>query len=224
MSKIKNIEISQRPREKALLNGIKSLSTKELLALIIRCGTKDVSAIEIAELLLSSYGSLSNLLNSDIYGLMKIKGIKKAKAIEIMAILELTKRISSESNKNILSIREAEDVYKIFRMELENEQQEHFVVLFLNVKLIIIKKETLFVGGETSSLIDVNLLFKKALICGARKIICIHNHPSGDPTPSSEDIKLTTKIRKICEIVKIDLLDHIIIGRNNYFSFAKMGI
>lgn len=224
MSKIKNIEISQRPREKALLNGIKSLSTKELLAIIIRCGTKDVSAIEIADLLLSNYGSLSNLLNSDIYGLMKIKGIKKAKAIEIMAILELTKRISNESNKNVLSIREAEDVYKIFKMELENEQQEHFVVLFLNVKLVIIKRETLFVGGETSSIIDINLLFKKALICGARKIICIHNHPSGDSTPSNEDIKLTDKIRKVCEIVKIDLLDHIIIGRNNYFSFAKMGI
>ena len=222
MSKIANIDRFSRPREKALTNGIKSLSDIELLALIIRCGTRGSSAIEIGEHIFKKYGSLSNLLSTDVYSLMDVKGIKEAKAIELMAVIELAKRASNEVNRSVSIIDDADSAYNYVKAELENETQEIFVVLFLNVKLKLIKKEHLFVGGECSSIVDINLLFKKAISCGARKIICIHNHPSGDPLPSNEDINLTNRIRKIADIVKIELLDHIIIGKNDYFSFSKM--
>lgn len=224
MSKIKDIDLFNRPREKALVNGIETLKDVELLALIIRCGTKGVSSLEIGENIIKEYSTLSNLLNCDTYSLMKVKGIKKAKALEIVAIMELAKRVSNEKNQKVSSIKGALDVYNLYKTELENSLQEQFIVIFLNIKLNIIKKETLFIGGESSSIIDTNLIFRKAMMCGARKIICLHNHPSGDSYPSNEDISLTNKIRKIGEIVKIELLDHIIIGKNKYFSFKESQI
>ena len=224
MSKISNIEKQQRPREKALLEGVNVLSDKELLALIIRCGIKGMSAIEIADNILNEFGSLSKFLNLDMHSFMKIKGIKIAKAIELSAIIELAKRIGREESRKIRYIKDASDVYEMLKEQLENENQEYFVVLFLNVKLSVIKREVMFIGGESSSLIDINLIFKKAMLSGARKIICVHNHPSGDPTPSKEDVLLTQKIRDISEITNIELLDHVIIGKNDYVSFKKLGI
>lgn len=221
MNKISSIDKSNRPREKALMTGIKNLSDSELLAIVIRCGIRGVSAIEMGKIILEKYGSLSNLLSIDVYSLMEIKGIKKAKAIELMAVIELAKRVGCESTRSMITINDANTAYNCVRAELENERQEHFIVLFLNIKLKLIKKEILFIGGECSSLVDVNLLFKKAITCGARKLICLHNHPSGDPTPSREDVQLTKKIRLIGEIVKIELIDHIIVGKNDYFSFSK---
>lgn len=221
MSKIANIDICNRPREKALVSGIHTLNNQELLALIIRCGTKGISALEIGENILKKYGTLNALFNCDIYSLMEIKGIKKAKALELIAILELAKRASDEKKVQTTYIKNALDIYNLYKIPLENCSQENFVVIFLNIKLKIIKKETLFVGGEVSSIVDVNLIFKKALTCGARKIICLHNHPSGDIYPSREDIELTNTIKKVGEIVKIELLDHIIIGKDNFFSFKQ---
>lgn len=224
MSKISSLDICYRPREKALLEGIDSLSDKELLALIIRCGVKGVSSIELAENILNEYQSLKNILKLDIHSLMKIKGIKKAKAIELSAVIELAKRVGKEKGRKITCISDAEDVYLMLKEQLENETQEYFIVLFMSIKLTVIKKEILFIGGEHSSLVDINLIFKKAMILGARKIICIHNHPSGDATPSREDQSLTNKIRQIGNIVNVQLVDHIIIGKNDYFSFKKMNM
>lgn len=219
MSKIKNIEMFNRPREKALKYGIDSLTDTELLAILIRCGIKGVSALELSENILKEYKNLCELFNADIYNLMKIKGIKRAKALELMAVIELSKRLSQENNQKVSQIKDAEDVYNLLKSDLENEHQEKFIVMFLNSKLNIIKKETMFLGGESSSIVDVNLLFKKAIACGARRLICAHNHPSGDVTPSQEDIAITNKIRNFSKIVQITLLDHLIIGKNNYFSF-----
>jgi len=224
MSKIVNIEESDRPREKALKSGLESLTNAEILAIFIRCGIRGKSAIELAQDILDYYGTLRKLLNTDIYDLMKIKGIKKAKALELLAAIELSKRLSLEEYRKISNVKSAEEVYYLVKSEMENEIQEKFVVIYLNIKLNIIKKEILFIGGSSSSLVDVSLLFKKAIMCGAKKIICVHNHPSGDSNPSDEDIILTDKIRKVGELVKICLLDHIIIGKNNYFSFAREGI
>lgn len=219
MSNIKDLDIYNRPREKALKLGIEKLTNEELLAILVRCGIKGVSAIDLSRDILITYGSLHNLFNSDIYNLMKIKGIKKAKALELMAVIELSKRVNKEQHVNMLQIQDANTAYALVRCDLENSTQEMFMTIFLNMKLHVIKKEILFVGGEASSLVDVNLLFKKAIACGARKIICVHNHPSGDITPSKEDIAITSKIRNFSKIVQIPLLDHIIIGKNNYFSF-----
>ena len=161
MSKIKDITPCLRPREKALNCGISSLSDRELLALFIRSGTREASALDIADIILKQYGSLSQICYLDIYELMKIKGIKKAKAIEICAIVELIKRMGVEDGRKVVSIKDASDVYRIFKVELENESQERFMVIFLNVKLSIIKKELLFLGGESTAFIDINLLLCK---------------------------------------------------------------
>lgn len=224
MSKIADIKKHNRPREKVLMHGFSSLNDEELLAIIIRCGTKEKSAIEIGEVILNHYGSIFNLLNCDMYDLMRIKGIKKAKAIEIMASIELAKRAKREKNLEVAYIKSAKDAYEYVKSELESGKQEQFIVVFLNIKLKIIKKETMFIGGEDSSLVDINLMIKKALACGARKIICFHNHPSGEVFPSKEDVNLTNKIRSICDFVKIELIDHLIIGKDNYFSFKEANI
>ena len=220
MSKIADLELLQRPREKALLNGIHSLSNIELRAIIIRCGTRQCSALELAQVVLNEYGTLNNLIATDMYELMKIKGIKKAKALELSAIIELIKRVSREDKNHLLPINNSQLAYELAKDELKDDRQEKFMIIFLNIKLNVIKKEILFVGGEHSSLIDVNLIFKKALACGAKKIICLHNHPSGNPIPSNEDIAITSKIRNIGELINIELLDHIIVGDGDYFSFS----
>ena len=224
MSNIKEIAISNRPREKMIREGIECLTNEELLAIIIGSGGKNNSVLDISRALLDEYKSLSNLLNCDIYSLMKIKGIKKARAIAIMAIIEIVKRANKEERDFNKPISRAEDVYDLFKEELENEKQEKFLVLYLNIKLQIIKKETLFVGGSSSSLIDINFLFKSAISVGAKSIICIHNHPSGDPNPSKEDMLLTSTIKDLSKITKINLLDHIIIGKNGFFSFRKSNL
>lgn len=221
MSKILDLEVLQRPREKALLHGMQCLSNVELIAIIIRSGTKNCSALELAQIIIKEYGSLKNLLGSDIYQLMKIKGIKKAKALELAAMIELIKRSSREDKNNLLPINNAQVAYDLVKDEIQSDKQEKFIVLFLNIKLHVIKKEILFIGGECSSLVDPNLIFKKALICGAKKLICLHNHPSGNSIPSNEDISITNKIRNIGQLMNIELIDHIIIGHNDYFSFSQ---
>ena len=134
MNKISSIDKSNRPREKALMTGIKNLSDSELLAIVIRCGIRGVSAIEMGKIILEKYGSLSNLLSIDVYSLMEIKGIKKAKAIELMAVIELAKRVGCESTRSMITINDANTAYNCVGAELENERQEHFIVLFLNIK------------------------------------------------------------------------------------------
>ena len=221
MSRICDLELLARPREKALINGIESLNDSELLAIIIKCGIKGESALEIANKILVKEGGLKQLLKSDIHSLMKIKGIKKAKAIEISAVIELMKRVSKQEKEKLLSIRSSDDVYLLVKEELENEKQECFMVVFLNVRLHVIKKEIIFKGGDSQSLVDINLVLKKAILYGVKKIICIHNHPSGDPTPSKEDVELTIKIKKQAGFFNIQLIDHIIIGENSFFSFNQ---
>jgi len=217
--KMKDIDISNRPREKMLRDGASFLTNEELLAILIGRGNKNNSVLEISKELLNKYGSFSNLLNCDIYSLMSTKGIKKAKAVALVAISEIYKRVQREKMDFSKSFRRAGEVYDLLKDELQHEKQELFLVLYMNVKLQIIKKEILFKGGSHSSLVDINLLFKNALACGAKNIICVHNHPSGEITPSDEDIQLTENIMNVSKIAKINLIDHIIIGKEGYFSF-----
>ena len=148
MSLIKDIDVSNRPREKMLREGIDRLSDEELIAIILRNGTKNNSVLDIARDLIKQYGGLNGLLNCDIYSLMKIKGIKKAKAITLLTILEITKRANKERIHFINSLNNASTVYNLVKDDLENEKQENFMVIYLNIKLHIIKKEILFKGYE----------------------------------------------------------------------------
>lgn len=217
----KIIPKKERPREKALYNGIDSLSNEELLALILRCGTKNKNVIELATFIMKKYYTFNNLINCTYEELIKIEGIKQAKAVEILAIMEISKRIQKNRIGELKKINSPEDIYKHFSLLINEEKQEVFMVIFLNIKSHIIKYEKLFIGGVNSSIIDINVIFKKAINYGASKIICLHNHPSGDSSPSTQDVLITKKIMKVGEIVSVPLVDHIIIGKGNYTSLKK---
>ena len=220
-STFKEIPLNDRPREKALNNGVQSLSNEELLAVILKCGTRGVSVLELANDIFKRYYSFNNIMNCSYDELMKIKGISKAKAIELLAIMEIAKRIQKNKINSIKVINSPDDIYDNFSVLLKEEKQENFMVIFLNIKSHIIKYETLFVGGVNCSIIDVNFILKKAINYGACKIICLHNHPSGDPTPSNQDIIITKKIDLNADMLDIKLMDHIIIGKNSYVSLKR---
>ena len=216
------VNIEEMPREKAIRNGIETLSNSELLALVLKTGTKKMNVFELSNYILNKYNNFNDLINCNYKDLIEINGIKKAKAIELLAIMEIAKRVQISKINSIKIINNADDIYNNFSLLLKEEKQEVFMVIFLNIKSHIIKYEKLFVGGISNSVVDVNLILKKALIYGASKIICLHNHPSGDPTPSVQDILITKKIIKMCEVVDIKMLDHIIIGKEGYISLKKM--
>lgn len=220
-SKFKDIPISQRPREKALKYGISNLSDTELLAIVLRCGSKKKDVMEISKELLNKFIDFNRIINCSLNELLKIESINKIKAIEIQAIMEIAKRAQRNKICNVKKINTPEDIHKYFSFLIENKTQEVFVVIFLNVKNHIIKYEELFMGGIDCSIIDVKLIFKNAFNCGASKIICMHNHPSGDPSPSNQDLLITKKIMNLGEVLDIKLLDHLIIGKNSYISLKK---
>ena len=217
----KKIPLKERPREKAIVDGVDTLSNEELLAIILRCGTKNKSVLTLAGFIMKKYITFNNLINCNYNELIQIEGIKQAKAIEILAIMEIAKRIQKNKINNLKKINDPEDIYNYFSLLIEEEKQEIFMVIFLNIKSHIIKYEKLFVGGVNCSIIDVNLIFKKAISYGACKIICLHNHPSGDPTPSNQDILITKKIAAIGNLLDVKVIDHIIIGKKCYVSLKK---
>ena len=212
---IKELPILERPRERALVDGIDKLSTGELLSIIIRCGTKNKSVKDLSnEILL-----LGNLKDLTYKKLLSIKGIGKVKAIEVMAIIELSKRINSDISISSIKIKRSMDIYNNYKYLFDNQKQELFYCIYLNNKNIVIDKKLLFIGTINKSVVHPREIFKYAYLLSASGIICIHNHPSGDVTPSREDIKLTQAIIGIGEVQNIPVLDHIIIGNNTYFSF-----
>ena len=220
----KRIPLNDRPREKALIIGLENLSDIELLAIILKCGSKGRNVLDLSNEIMKTYHNFNNISNCQYEELLKIKGINKAKAIELLTIMEIAKRIQKSRINEFKIINSPDDIYNYFSVLLKEEKQENFMVVFLNIKSHIIKYEILFIGGCNCSIIDVNLILRKALIYGASKIICLHNHPSGDPTPSNQDIMITKKINLNAEILDIKLLDHIIIGKGTYVSLKKEGV
>lgn len=220
----KSIPVEDRPREKALRYGFDTLSDSELLALILKTGIKGISVMSLSNSILNTYYNFNNLMNSVYKDLINIVGINKVKAIEILAIMEIAKRIQKNKIMEVKVINSPEDIYNNFSLIIKEEKQEVFMVIYLNIKSHIIKYEKLFVGGCNFSIIDVNLIFKNAISYGAYKIICVHNHPSGDPTPSKQDILITKKINMTGEMVDIKLIDHIIIGKKTFVSLKKEGM
>ncbi|WP_027090644.1 RadC family protein [Thomasclavelia saccharogumia] len=221
--KIKNYPQEERPREKAYYYGIESLSNVELLALILRTGNKQESVLELAQRLINEVGGLAYLKDITYHQLVLIKGIKKAKAIEILAVIELTKRLRQVQGISSV-IKEPIDGYNLVKDKLMFEQQEKVIILCLNSRLEVMKEKTVFVGSNNISIISGRELFKEALICGSSRIMVIHNHPSGNPTPSPEDIETTKRLYKMAEELEIEVIDHLIIGRNKFYSFAAKEI
>ena len=203
--KIKNYPEKERPREKAYYYGIDSLTNNELLALILRTGSKKESALQLAQRVINEVGGLAYLKDVTYHQLVstkRIKGVQKDQTV----------------------IKEPKDGYYLVKDKLMFEQQEHVIILCLNSKLEVMKEKTVFIGSNNISIISGREIFKEALICGSSRIMVIHNHPSGNPKPSFEDIEITKRLYRMAEELEIEIVDHLIIGRNKFYSFASKEI
>lgn len=224
--KIKEIPQSERPYEKLEMYGAQALSNAELLAIIIKNGTKEESSVMLAQKILSmqksTQDSLRFLQDISIKEFMSIKGIGKVKAIQLLAVCELTKRISRPIKNFNVQIKSPQDVADLLINELKYEKREIVKVLMLNVKNNILKIEDIALGGTSFAVFEIKDVLKEAIKIGAPKIILVHNHPSGDPTPSHEDIELTQKLEEVSKMLEIELLDHVIIGDGKYKSIFSM--
>lgn len=212
-----------RPREKMEQQGAEALTEQELLAVLLRTGTKQAPVLELAAQVMERFDALPLLKEATREELMEIPGIGKAKALELQAALELGKRVFRYSYPDRYVVRSPEDAAEYMMEDLRFLQQEHFVVLCLNTKNQIIHKQTLFIGSLNSSIVHPRELFKEALRRSAASIICLHNHPSGDPAPSSEDIQVTKRVAECGRLLGIELLDHVIVGDQCFESMKEQG-
>lgn len=218
-----NVPIYERPRERLLAYGTSALSEVELLAILLRTGTEEESSYQLAQRLLSTFDDLRGLSEATQEELTTLRGIGPVKAIELRAAFELGKRLSGKGKFAQKPIRLPRDVAQIMIPEMRYLTQEHFVCLFLNTKNRIIGKQTIFVGSLDASIVHPREVFKEAIKRSSAAVICLHNHPSGDPSPSREDIEVTRTLSKAGELVGIALLDHVIIGDDRYISLKEEG-
>lgn len=220
---LRDLPHEERPRERMMHYGAESLSQAELLAILLRTGTRRESAIHIAQQMLGKIGGLRGLVDLSIEELTEINGIGPAKAIQLKAGIELGRRLANSRFTMPVIIRSPQDAAEILTEQLRYLQKEHFVCLFLNTKNHVIGQETLSMGSLNASIVHPREVFRAAIKCSSASIICAHNHPSGDPTPSPEDISLTSRLLKTGEIVGIEVLDHLIIGDNGFVSLKEKG-
>lgn len=211
------------PREKALNYGISSLSNEELLALIIKSGSKDNTVYNISEGLIKKANGFSNLLSLTYEELISIKGIKKAKALEFLAILEIAKRLSSPDAVNEDELSSPSKIIDWLKFNVGFSNVEEFLVIFLNASGKVIKSEILFKGSKNQSIVAIDEIIRKAILLKTSAIVVCHNHPSGKTTPSLQDKEVTENLRKACDIMNIRLLDHIIVSKNSFCSFKQLG-
>lgn len=216
--KIHDIAPENRPRERLQKQGAESLSNAELLALILKSGTKNENIIDLCNKLLSKYG-LEQLPHASLQQLTTEHGIGQAKASQLIAIFELYKRIPN--NKPSQVVRKAADIAKQYLPKTNSLQQEHCYAIYLDTKNNILAEELISKGTLNASLIHPREVFHGAIKHCANSIILIHNHPSGDPTPSEEDIKITKILQKTGELLNLRFLDHIILGRDKWWSWKE---
>lgn len=213
-----------RPREKMMLKGRNALSNAELIAILIGSGTRKKSAVEVAQDILSSCtNNLRQLSKITLSDLTKFDGIGEAKAISILAAMELARRRDKEAPKEKIKITSSKDAYHCLKPVLTDLYHEEFYALFLNNGNQVIRSEQISIGGMTSTSIDGRVLFRKALEVRACSIILAHNHPSGSLKPSDSDEKITQNLISASKIVNIPILDHLIITDNGYYSFVDEG-
>lgn len=220
---IRDYPKDDRPRERLIKEGPSSLSTQELLAIVLRTGTKNESVLQISNQLLHKFDGLRLLMNASIEEISNINGIGEAKATQLLASFELGKRINRLQYEDRFVIKSPDDCAKFMMDEMRFLEQEHFICLYLNTKNQIIARETIFKGSLNASIVHPREVFKEAFRRSASSIICLHNHPSGDPTPSREDIEVTKRLVECGKIIGIELLDHIIIGEHKYISLKEKG-
>lgn len=220
--KIKDIPKEERPCERLIINGAESLSNEELIAIILKTGSRGISAKELASELLSKVGGIKKLNEMNYECLKKIKGIGMSKACNLLASIELGKRINKEVD-NIINVKmnNSEVVYKFYKEKIGNKKQEYFYCVYLDTNKRIINEKLLFIGTVNYSLVHPREVFKEAYLLGASAIICVHNHPGGNPIPSKQDYEITNNLIQVGNLLGIKVVDHIIICKNNYYSFLE---
>ena len=227
-SKTKDLEPEYRPDEKFLSYGPEALSDSELLAIIIRTGNTEYNSVELSRKILSLQGtdhiSILNIFNYTIPELLKINGIGKVKAIQIKALAELSKRISQSQARSHLSFNDSGKIAEYYMEQLRHQNRETVVLLMLNCAGNLIHEEVISTGTVNVSLISTREIFILAMKYEAVMIVLLHNHPSGNPEPSMADIQVTEEIENAGLLINIRLVDHIIIGDNDYYSFRERGL
>ena len=221
---IKELPAEERPREKLLKYGANRLSDAELLALIIRIGNRKRTAVELSQDILNYFGGLKSFNDLSTKELLVIKGVGTAKAVQIKAAVELGKRQATLSSEKRGVIRTPGDVAQLLMPELRFLTQEVFKIILLDIKNQIITRKTISKGGLSSSIVHPREVFKEAIRHSSAAIILVHNHPSGIPEPSKDDIGITRRLIEAGRILGIDVLDHIIIGDGRFISMKEKGI
>ena len=217
--KILDMEKNSRPRERLQEFGVESLSDAELLSIILRIGNKKENVIDMSNRLIALYG-IDELFNCTIKELEKINGIGTSKAMQLLAVSEIGKRIRLKENKKA-KIDSAKNIFDLFEERLKSKKQEHFYTVLLNTKNKIISIQKISTGILDASIIHPREIFKSAIRNSASRIVLVHNHPSGDPEPSEEDIDITKKLIESGELIGIEILDHVIIGDGTYWSWLE---
>ncbi|MCI9233499.1 MAG: DNA repair protein RadC [Bacilli bacterium] len=219
--KIKELPKEERPRERLLKYGSNVLSNEELLALIIKSGSKKRSAKDIAQEVLRSYENVQEIRNITYEQLIGREGIGDSKACSILAAIELGERLQQSVTLEKKRLNQADLVFKYYQNYFFKTSQEHFYCIYVDSQKRFIKESLLFVGTLNQSLVHPREVFKEAYLVSASGIICVHNHPSGVETPSREDIHLTNRLKEIGLLLGVPILDHVIIGKNKYYSFFE---
>ncbi|WP_035532005.1 RadC family protein [Halobacillus kuroshimensis] len=220
---IKDVPKQDRPRERLIELGPAHLSNQELLAILLGSGTKQESVMELSNRLLVHFEGMTLLKDAAIEELTAIKGIGAAKAVQLLAAVELGKRMHKMKPVERYMIRSPEDGADFIMEEMRDLKQEHFICLFLNTKNQVLHRQTIFIGSLNASIVHPREVYKEAVKRSAASIICAHNHPSGDPTPSQEDIQVTQRLKECGKMIGIELLDHIVIGDRTFISLKEKG-
>jgi DNA repair protein RadC len=221
---IKDLPTTERPRERLLQSGEDSLSDVELLAIIIRTGSRKATALELAGRLLSRFGSFRRLAAATAGELTQVPGIGPAKAAQIKAALAIARRYASDKLPQGVAVTGSEQLFRYMREKLYGLKKEHFYTLMLDTKHRVLREEQVAIGSLSESVVHPREVFKSAIRESAAKVIFVHNHPSGNPEPSPEDQRLTARLCQAGSLVGIQVLDHLIVGTDAYFSFAEHGL
>ena len=221
---IRDLPVDLRPRERMLYAGPSALSTAELLAIILRVGNKGENVIRMAERLLSEFGGVTGLAQANFEELCATYGMGEAKATQIKAALELGRRLMVASPAERLQVRSPVDVANLLMLEMSLLEQEQLRVVLLDTKNFVIRVHTVYSGSLNSAVVRISEVFREAIRSNSASIAVVHNHPSGDPTPSPEDVRVTEMIVEAGALLDIDVLDHLIIGRNRFVSLKERGL